>query len=270
MLQAKELFDAGRLSEAIAQLTQEVRAHPTDTHRRIFLVELLCFAGDFQRAARQLDAVGHQDASLVVGVQVFRNVLAAEEARRQLFSEGRHPRFLFEPPPYAALHLEAINRLRAGQPAEARVLLEESERARLPVRGQLDGKPSGDFRDADDLLAPFLEVIVGAHYVWLPFAQMQHLSIPPPRQLRDLLWTSATITSHHGPVEAVLLPVLYPGSSTHTDERVRLGRMTDWQSLGAGLVRGVGQRLFLAGSEDKAMLEVRDIAFEVEADGAQA
>jgi protein involved in temperature-dependent protein secretion len=40
--------------------------------------------------------------------------------------------------------------------------------------------------------------------------------------------------------------------------------MTDWQNLSAGLVRGVGQRLFLADGEEKAMLEVREIAFEVE------
>src|SRR5262249_7336035 len=129
MMQAKELFDAGHLAEAITQLTQEVRAHPTDADRRLFLFHLLCFAGDFQRAALQLDVVDHQDASLALGVQVLRNILAAEAARLQLFSDGLQPHFLFEPPPYVALHLAAINRLREGHPEEAQALTEEAAHA---------------------------------------------------------------------------------------------------------------------------------------------
>src|SRR5262245_54915497 len=55
VMHAKELLDAGHLTAAIEQLTQEVRAHPTDVRQRIFLFELLCFTGDYQRAARPLD-----------------------------------------------------------------------------------------------------------------------------------------------------------------------------------------------------------------------
>jgi type VI secretion system protein ImpE len=267
MMQAKELLDAGQLTAAIAHLTQEVRSHPGDTRQRIFLFELLCFAGDYPRAVRQLDVIGHQNAAMAVGVQVYRNVLVAEEARQRLFAEGPCPDLLFDPPPYVSLHLTALQRLRQEQWDEARSLLEESERTRPPVRGRVDGQPCGDFRDADDLLAPCLEVIVRGHYIWLPFAQIRSLRIAPPKRLRDLLWASATIESPLGPVGEVYLPVLYVGSSTHVDERVRLGRMTDWQNLNAGLVRGVGQRLFLADGEEKAMLEVREIAFEVESPG---
>lgn len=268
-MHAKELLDAGQLSAAIEQLTQEVRAHPTDGRQRIFLFELLCFAGDYQRAARQLDVIGHQNATMALGVQVYRSILTAEEARQRLFAEGRRPDFLFDPPPYVSLHLEALQRLRVDRSDEAEALLEQSVHARPSLHARLDGRLCEDFRDADDLLAPFLEVIVGGRYVWLPFTQILHLHIAPPRRLRDLLWASATLESPYGPVGEVFLPVLYVGSSTHTDERVRLGRMTDWQRLSAGLVRGVGQRLFLADGEDRAMLEARDIEFEVAAPGPQ-
>jgi type VI secretion system protein ImpE len=261
-VKAKELLDAGHLSAAIEQLNHEVRAHPTDAHHRAFLFELLCFAGDYQRAARQLDVLGHQSATAEVGVQVYRNVLAAEEARQRLFTQGLRPHFLLPPPPYVHLHLEAINRLRENQPAAARTLLEQAERSRPCVSGQLAGQPFHDIRDSDELLAPFLEVFVHNQYVWLPFEQIQRLTIPAPQKLRDLLWLPARLEAHAGPIGGVFLPVLYVGSSAHADEQIKLGRMTDWQDAGAGVVRGIGQHLWLLDGNDQALLEVREMACE--------
>ena len=57
------------------------------------------------------------------------------------------------------------------------------------------------------------------------------------------------------------LPVLYPDSSRSDDDRVRLGRMTDWRDLGGGLYQGVGQHVFLAGKEEKPLLEIRELLF---------
>jgi type VI secretion system protein ImpE len=257
----KELLDAGQLSAAIAQLSQEIRSAPTDVQRRTFLFELLCFAGDYQRAARQLDVIGHQSTTAEVGVQVYRNVLTAEAARQQLFTEGLRPDFLFDLPPYVLWHLQAINRLRESQPVEAEALLAQAAASRSPLQGQLDGIPFSDFRDGDDLLAPFLEVIVHNRYVWIPFEQVKHLRISSPKQLRDLLWIPATLEGQPGPVGEVFLPVLYARSHTHTDDQVKLGRMTDWLDVGAGLMRGVGQRLFFSDGQDRAILEVQELTF---------
>lgn len=263
MMKAKELFDAGHLSAAIEQLNQEVRSYPTDPQRRTFLFELLCFAGEYQRAERQLEALGHQGATAEVGAQVYRNILAAEEARRRLFSEGLRPVFLLPPPPYVHLHLEAVNRLRENRPDEAKSLLDQSERSRPRLKGRVDGRPFLDFRDSDDLMGPFLEVIVHHNYIWLPFEQITHLQISPPKRLRDLIWIPANLESLSGPIGEVFLPVLYPGSSAHPDDQVRLGRMTDWKDVGEGMALGVGQRLFLVDDEERSMLEVREVEIEV-------
>jgi type VI secretion system protein ImpE len=267
---AKELLDAGQLSAAIAQLNQEVRAHPADSQRRTFLFELLCFAGEYQRAERQLEAIGHQSSGAEVGVQVYRNILTAEQSRHRLLSEGLRPDFLFDPPSYTRLHLEAVNRLREHQPLEAKALLEQSEHDRPVLKGRLEGQPFADFRDADDLLGPFLEVIVHHTYVWLPFEQVSRLTISPPKRLRDLLWIPATLESHLGAVGDVFLPVLYAGSSAYDDDQVRLGRMTDWKAVGENLLLGVGQRLFLTDGEERAMLEVRELAFEAAGSAEEA
>lgn len=54
-MSAADDFQAGRLREAVAAQTEAVRQHPDDPARRVFLAELLCFAGDLPRrqAARR-------------------------------------------------------------------------------------------------------------------------------------------------------------------------------------------------------------------------
>jgi type VI secretion system protein ImpE len=47
---ATDLYRAGRLNEAIQALGTALRSDPTDAQRRTFLFELLCFAGEYDRA----------------------------------------------------------------------------------------------------------------------------------------------------------------------------------------------------------------------------
>jgi len=60
----------------------------------------------------------------------------------------------------------------------------------------------------------------------------------------------------------VFLPVLYVNSYQHQDDRVKLGRMTDWQADIGGLSLASGQKLLLAGERDWPLLEIRQLAFE--------
>ena len=56
-MNAQELFQAGKLNEAVQALGAELRDNPTDVRRRTFLFELLCFAGEYDRAEKQLDVL---------------------------------------------------------------------------------------------------------------------------------------------------------------------------------------------------------------------
>lgn len=262
---AKELLDAGKLSAAIEQLNKEVKARPADGRLRTFLFELLCFTGDYQRADRQLEVIGHQSTAAEMGVHAYRQLMEAEKARQRLLTDGLQPNFLFPPPPYARLHLEAINRLRENRPAEARALLEEAGGSYPVVTGRVDGQPFSDFQDSDALIGPFLEVVIQGKYTWLPFAQIKRLQVTPPKKLRDLLWTQANLETANGPSGEVFIPALYIDSSASTDENIKLGRMTDWLPLGEGLTRGVGQRLFLVDDSERAIFEVKEVEFETQA-----
>ncbi len=262
MTQAKALFDAGQLNAAIGELTSDVKAHPSDMSLRTFLFELLCFAGEWDRAEKQLDVLGHQDVKAEIGVQVYRNNIKAERDRRRLFSDSLQPHFLTEPPAYVDLHLAAINRLREGKTVEARETLDRAEEERTALAGTFNGRRFEDFRDWDDLVGPVLELIINGQYTWLPFEQVGRIEVNAPKQARDLVWASARIQTTDGTVGEVYIPALYAGSSEHPSDQVRLGRMTDWKRLSDDLSVAVGLRLFLVDGEDKPLFEARSVEFE--------
>lgn len=258
---AKELLDAGNLKGAIEQVTREVKSNPSEMRQRTFLFELLCFAGEYDRAEKQLEVIGHQSAQAELGVQVYRNNLKAERDRKRLFADGLAPHFLTEPPAYVDLHLGAINRLREGNTEEARSLLDRAEEERPALSGVLNGQQFLDFRDYDDLIGSVLEVIVHDKYTWVPLEQIKQIEIPAPKQLRDLMWTPARIEAIDGTIGEVFIPALYAGSSDHPNDQVKLGRMTDWIQVNKLQNSPAGLRLFMVDGDDRAMLEVRNVEF---------
>jgi type VI secretion system protein ImpE len=268
MTQAKELFEAGKLNEAIEQVTNEVKANPLDTSRRTFLFELLCFAGDWERAEKQLDVVGHQSTQAELGAMIYRANIKAENERRRLFNEGVQPHFLKEPPAYIDLHISALNQARQGQLAEARATLNKAEEERPAISGKLNGEEFQDFRDYDDFVAPVLELIVKDKYVWMPFEQIKSIEIKPPKQLRDLLWASARVEALDGTIGEVYVPGLYSGTSEHSDDQARLGRVTDWQQLSDDLFRTVGLKMFRVDEEDKTLFEAQSVQFNSASENA--
>ncbi|HEX6729845.1 MAG TPA: type VI secretion system accessory protein TagJ [Pyrinomonadaceae bacterium] len=269
MSQAKQLFEEGKLEEAIDLLLKEVKGDPADMTRRIFLFELSAFAGDWIRAERQLDVIGHQSAQAELGVSIYRANLKAEQERQRLFEAGTAPHFLTEPPPYIDLNIQAINQLNKGAIADARATLDRAEEERPAISGRLNDQEFDDFRDYDDLVAPVLELIVKDKYVWMPLEQIKRLEISAPKQLRDLLWASARIEALDGTVGEVYIPALYAGTSKHSNNQVRLGRLTDWKELEPGFYQSFGLRLFAVGGEEKSLFEATSVQFHTATEKAQ-
>ena len=262
-MNAREFLKNGDLTQAIEQARQDVRAHPLDSHDRMLLFELLCFAGQWDRAAVQLDTVSELSAdSMADDLVLCRELFKAQVERERFLFAGSPPRFLIEPPPVVAITLDAWDRLRAGELAEAAQRLEESEAGRSPPRGRLGETRFDDFRDTDDALAPVLEAFARGVYYWVPWEDIQYLDVQPPRSPRDLLWAPAKIALAQGILGQIYLPCLYPGSGGQSDDLVRLGRKTDWVEAGCGLSRGVGLKTFVADDEFRTIFELRDLHFD--------
>lgn len=257
-----ELFQAGRLAEAVDASLADVKAHPTDTSRRGLLCELLCLAGQWERADKQLDAFATQDPQLAVGLSLFRQLVRAEVARQQFFDEGRIPEFLGEPSPALQLCLQASICLRERKPAEAAELLNQAEALRPRTAGVCDGQTFDDWRDLDDLTACVFEVLTSTgKYYWIPAERVESIEFHPPERPRDLLWRRAHMIVAGGPDGEVFLPAIYPLTQQHGDDQLRLGRGTDWRTAEGEPVRGLGQRMYLIGDQDRGIMEIAEVRF---------
>lgn len=257
-----ELYQAGKIHEAVAAALEIVKKKPTDTTARGQLVELLFFTGDLERADRQLDTIGQQDPNAQVGVSLLRQLVRAETARQQFFREGRLPEFLFEPSAALRLHLEASIAVREGRLADAAQKLTEAAAQTPVVRGTCDGQPFEGFRDLDDLCAPFFEVLTSnGKYYWVPFERVEFAEFRAPERPKDLVWRRCNLKVTDGPEGEVYLPALYPQPPANADAQLLLGRGTEWIENGDGPVRGVGQRIYLAGEQDLPILQIQELTF---------
>ncbi len=259
----KELYQAGKLAEAITAVTAEVKSHPSDTAKRGFLAELLAISGQWERADNQLDALAQLDPQLAVGVSLFRQLLRAEQARQQFYAEGRLPEFLDRPPRHIELALEASIQVREGQLAKADESLKAAEEARPKVSCHVNGQAVSDFRDLDDLTSGVFEVLTpNGKFYWIPTCGVELVEFRKPERPRDLHWRAARVVVAGGPDGEVYLPCQYATSGIDPallDDRARLGRVTDWQGGDGAPTRGVGLRSFLVGDEVRTILELAEL-----------
>jgi type VI secretion system protein ImpE len=263
---ARELFTAGDLGGAIAALTEAVKKAPTDQEGRGLLAEMLCIAGELDRADKQLDALANQDAAAAPALAMFRQVLRAELARRECFERGRAPEFIGPPSAQMERYLRALVLIREGELREAAALLYEAEEMRIPPKGQCNGKVFDDFRDLDDLSAAYLEVLTttGSYY-WVPLASVVSLEFQPPRRPRDLIWRQTHLMVHDGPEGEVYVPAIYANAGEQATDQARLGRITEWVGGEGTPVLGLGQRTFLVGEEAVPIMELEQVTFETQA-----
>src|SRR6185437_14960252 len=88
---AKALLQSGKLTEAIEALNVEVRDNPTDVQRRTFLFELLCFAGEYDRAEKQLNVLAQSGKQAELGAILYHSALHGSRVRKDLFDKKDYP-----------------------------------------------------------------------------------------------------------------------------------------------------------------------------------
>ena len=261
-MSASDLFQAGRLREAIdAQLTK-VKGQPTDQSARFFLFELFLFAGELDRARKQLDVLKYDDPKHSAAVEQYRFALDAEAKRRAVFAGKGEPEWLSQSGTHLPHRLEAVQALARGDQAAAVAALAAADAATPPAAGTLDGKPFNPLADADERFGPVLEVFgTGGVYSWVPFEAVQSVIMNPPAAPRDIILRPAHLTLDNGVEGDVLLPGLYPNTFEAADEELKLGRGTDWLGDDGEVPRGVGGRTFRAGDKFVSLADVRAVTF---------
>jgi len=232
-MNALDLYRKGELNEAIKVLGEELRSHPLDTKHRTFLFELLCFAGNFDRAEKQLDILADSSSQAAAGALLYRSALHAERTRQALFAKREYPEVVV---------------------------------SAAPQTGSWNDVDFIDLQDADPRIGANLEVFIAGSYTWIPMKYMERIEIEKPETLRDLIWARARVETSSAfrlqDLGEVLLPVLSPASFKNADSAVQLGRSSVWESSETDPEIPYGQKLFLIDGEEIPLLELRSIQWD--------
>lgn len=247
-MSASDLFHAGRLKDAIDAQIAKVKASPADNPARFFLFDLFLFAGDLDRARKQLEVIRYDVPERSAAVEQYRQALEAETKRRAVFAGTQEPKGLESAPDHIKLRFQALPHLARKEWAEARRLLDEANAAVPTLKGTFNGKPIEGCFDADERFGTILEVIAnGGVYSWVPLERIAEITMNPPRSPRDVVFRPAHLVLADGLEGDVLLPGLYPNSHEHHDDLVKLGRSTEWVGEDSEVTRGAGGRVLLVG-----------------------
>jgi len=261
-MSAEQLLRDGNLAEALAQLQSEVRKEPGNAAYRVFLFQLLCVLGDWNRALGQLGVAGDLDPRALAMVQTYREALRCEVFRAEVFAGRRQPLVFGQPAAWVAWMIEALRRNADGRPAEAQELRDRALEAAAAVPGRVGDTPFDWIADADPRLGPILEAIVDGRYYWVPFEAIRRVVIEEPQDLRDVVWMPAHLFWINGGESVALLPTRYPGSEVSEDPAIRLSRRTEWMESGSAPVTGLGQRMLATDSSEYPLMDIRQIVLD--------
>ncbi len=256
------LLQAGELEEALKQLQAQVRDAPSKAELRIFLFQLLVVMGQWQRALTQLNVAGELDAAALAMVQTYREAIRCEVLRAEVFAGKRSPLLFGQPAQWAANLVEALRLSADGHYAQSSDLREKAFELAPASSGTCDGKHFDWIADADMRLGPIVEAIVNGQYYWVPFNQIQQITIEEPADLRDMVWMPAYFVWANGGESVGLIPSRYPGSETCEDGAIRLARKTEWQHYGEELYFGLGQRVLTTDKDEYSLMDIRSISLD--------
>lgn len=255
-------YSEGDIKGCIDELVEAIKENPDQHYKRMLFGQMLCVAGDYERADKQLDLLSTLEPKFVMEVANWRNLIRAAQHRKDFYEEGRPPKVVGELSPLMEKHITAIAALREGDTESFSKALEEAETARKAVKGTWndDNKSFDDFRDLDDLNGGFLEVLApNGNYYWVANESISSIVFEETKQPIDYLWRKADLILNDGTQGEVYIPVTY--ITTESDQH-RLARVTEWQEYeNTEAMRGYGQKSYLVGDEAVSILEINSIEF---------
>lgn len=267
---AEEAIHLGDPRAALARLTEAVRAKPADGKLRIFLSQLLCVLGQWERAHTQLNVVAEMDKLAIPMRETVGHAIRCELMRAQVFAGKRTPMVFGQPDQWLALLIESLLQKGQGDEAQSQALAARAFDAAPAVSGRIDGQPFEWIMDADSRLGPVLEACVNGNYYWVPFARLAKIAFDPPEDLRDCVWMPAQLTFANGGESVALVPTRYPGSQDSADGLICLARKTEWSEIGPDRYAGLGQRVFATDGGEFDLMGVRSIELDTPAEAAPA
>lgn len=264
---AEAAIRAGDPKRALVALTAAVKAAPANPKLRIFLAQLLCVTGAWERAHTQLNVVADMAPDTGPMREMVGHALRCERIRAAVFEGKRSPMVFGHPDEWLALLIESLLQTSQGDLALSHQLAGRAFDAAPATAGSLNGERFEWIADADSRLGPVLEAMVNGRYYWIPFNRLSKVSIDAPTDLRDQVWLPANIVFANGGEAIAMIPTRYAGSQDSDDGQILMARRTEWRELGADRYAGIGQRVLVTDLGEHDILGVRLLELEPAASG---
>ena len=237
---AERAVREGDLDAALRYLQEQIRQRPADAKLRIFLFQLLCVLGQWERALTQLNVAADLDVQALGMAQMYRDAVQCEKLRAGVFAGERSPLIFGEPAEWLALLIESLLVTGTPRSGEAQSLRQRAFDAAPTSSGTLDGTAFEWIADADMRLGPVCEAVINGRYYWLPFERLTKVDLEPPVDLRDVVWIPAHFQFTNGGEAVGLIPTRYSGSESAEDGQLRLARKTEWSEVSPDVFTGPG------------------------------
>jgi type VI secretion system protein ImpE len=256
------LLGSGDVAGARAALVDIVRRQPADERARMFLFQLLCVTGEWDKARKQLQSlVQVASGSEMLGV-TYNQALDAEAQRNRVHAGEEDMPVLVGSGGWIDGVARAISLTTRGDVAGAEAARDEAFAEAPDTPGELDGERFEWIADADVRFGPTFEAIVAGRYGLVPFEAVKSIRFEGPQDLRDLVWLPVEMALRSGQSVAAFLPARYPGSEAAGESAIVLARATNWADRDWGQA-GVGQRVWsLSDGSDVGILGIKSIAFD--------
>ncbi|OAM90616.1 hypothetical protein OH491_02120 [Termitidicoccus mucosus] len=262
-----DLLKHADIDGALAAANQAVRAAPADPKQRLFLYQLNCVLGRWDKALSQLAIFAElsTDPESKLTARIYRTAIQCEVFRAEVFAGKRQPLLLGEPEEWVACLMQACQLLAQGRATAAAELRDRAFEAAPATPGAVDGRPFAWLADADNRLGPVVELFMEGKYYWVPVNRIRRIALEPPQNLSDLVFAPAQFMWTNGGEGAGFIPVRYAapaGADAKPDPKCLLSRLTQWRELPDGFTVGSGQRMLATDAEEIPLLDCRVIDFQ--------
>jgi type VI secretion system protein ImpE len=261
MSNADDLLRAGDLDGARQALIERVKRAPDDQPSRMFLFQLFCILGEWDKAKAQLKVLTQLSPEAQMLAVAYNLAIAAEIERERAFAGQAPPALLVNTSDWAGDLAVALNAAVQGRHDDAETARMRAFDAAPDTHGQFNDRPFDWIADADPRFGPAFEAVIHGRWGLVPFDAVRKITSDGPQDLRDLVWLPVEIEFKTGQGVAAILPARYPGTQGETDANLLLARATDWRDAPLG-AQGVGQKLWSLGDDEEVgILALRQLVF---------
>ncbi len=261
MSDADTLLAQGDLDGTRAALVAMVKANPSDIRARMFLFQLMAVLGEWDKAETQLRSLTQTSPEAEMLSAAYAPMLRAQKERSDAFTGKASVPLLFPGPAWLSDVAASIEAFGRGDTATGEAKREAAFSAAPDTPGTFNGTKIEWIADSDPRFGPCFEAFVGGRWGLVAFESVRELKSEGPEDLRDRVWLPMELTLKDGAAFSGFLPVLYPGSETHSEVGIKLGRTTEWTDEPSGA--GLGQKVWTTDTgEDIDILSLRKLTID--------